>query len=168
MTQSEFNNCLHLKPADFEYPDMLNPQVVLRLDQFISIMGIRPVILSDYRPDDERQHGLGNAIDTYWDADPLIVWDKARGSQLFSGLGIYINQLGKVSFHFDVRPDRSPSSPALWGDTISYKYDPEKGEHVREDEYTTAAAIIDVIKKNSGSGVMVALLLLGIYLLYKH
>ena len=146
----------------FRYPEKMNVQIINALDQFVGQVGSKPQILSDYRPNDPRQHGIGNAVDTVWNGvDPLGVWNKALASQLFSGLGIYINEKNIVSFHFDVRPDRHPSNPAIWGDKIAYVYDPILKDHVRRDEYTTASTIIDILKKNSLIAIAAILLFAG-------
>jgi hypothetical protein len=130
--------------------------IVSRLDQFAGQVGIRPFILSDYRPGDLKQHGVGRAIDTYWPISPLGIWQDARRSFLFSGIGIYLNEKGNVSFHFDDRGDRFPEDPALWGAHVL------KGEN----SYTGSAVILDAIKKKGWVG---GLLLAGlVWYLYQN
>jgi len=124
-----------------------------------------PVILDDYRPGDPRQHGQGTAIDTTWPgADPVGLYNLAVGSRLFNGIGIYLNEKEQVSFHFDTRADRTPDNPALWGDFITYPYNPDTKTHVRRDEYTSAQMVIDVLKKKTTIAIVaVAALAFALY-----
>lgn len=169
MKNQQFQNCLYLTSKMFRYPDKMSNQIINTLDQFIGQVGSLPTILSDYRPGDPRQHGSGKAVDVVWpEIDPLIIWQKARAAQLFSGLGIYLNEQNAVSFHFDVRSDRHPSSPALWGDTIKIVYDATLKEHLRVDEYTSADTIVDIIKKKSVTAGVILLLLLAGYMITRH
>lgn len=154
MNTSEWNTLLYLSPGDFKYPDQMQYSVVKNLDEFIGIVGSRPQILSDYRPGavgpsgGASQHKYGLAIDTTWPGhDPFDIWDKAQSFGKFTGLGIYVNEINAVSFHMDNRTDRSTIDPAIWGATITHPYDPAKGEHVQMNQYTTADAIIDILKK---------------------
>jgi len=136
----------------FKYPDHLDFSVVWALDSFIRdyLKGAPVVILSDYRPGDPKQHGLGRAVDfTVPGMDSLSVWTSLRAARLFSGLGIYLNDLGAVSFHVDTRLDVSVNTPDTWGDFITHPFDPDLGEHVRKDQYTTAELVIATVKKNA-------------------
>jgi len=167
MLSKQWDNLLHLQPSYFQYPNEMDFSIVSALDRFIELAGSMPLNLSDYRPGDPRQHGLGRAIDTTWpNRDPLEIWNLARQSHLFSGLGIYLNDRGVVSFHFDTRADRAPDDPALWGDFITHSFDESTNSNVRQDEYTIAASVIDVIKKNKATNILVAAsLMFGLYLL---
>jgi hypothetical protein len=167
MAAVDWKTLLYLKPADFHFPDRLQSSVVVALDRFIGQIGSRPVILSDYRPDDYHpagQHGQGLAIDTTWPGhEPLDIWSKAVSCRLFSGLGIYVNEVGAVSFHFDNRLDRLVNDPALWGAVITHPLDRYSGQHLQLNEYTTADVIVDIIKKK---GVVLITFLIGFLLLY--
>jgi len=166
MNSHEWESLIHLKPSMFQYPDKVKFSVVHALDQFVGIIGSKPVIISDYRPGDPKQHGKGLAIDTVWSGiDALTLWGKAIGSKLFNGLGIYLNEKGAISFHFDKRTERTPDNPARWGCFITHPYDPETATHVRADEYTTAEIIISELKKK-GIIVAVGLIAFG-YAIYR-
>ena len=143
-----WNQLRHLEITDFKYPVEIHESILRSLDSFISIVGEKPKILSDFRADDPRQHGIGFAIDTLFvQSDPIFIWENALNSKLFSGLGVYLNENNIVSFHFDTRVDRTTEHPALWGDFISYPVDPDSNLPFRKDNYTTASAVIDEIKK---------------------
>lgn len=165
----QFKNLLYLTPDQFKHPENMDISVLTGLDRLILKVGSKPVIISDYRPGDTGQHGLGTAIDTVWPGiDPLGVWSLAKDSQFFSGLGVYVNDKNAVSFHFDTRIDRSRLNPALWGDFITYPFDPQKGEHVRKDDYVGADLVIDFVKKNVGGIARGAILLtIAIYLYWE-
>ncbi len=146
-----------LKPGDFNYPDQMSPDVVRNLDLFAYQMGARPTILSDYRPEDLKQHGAGRAIDTTWPGeDPFRIWRAALHSQLFSGVGVYLNEHGVASFHFDTRLDRTGKYPAKWGAFV------ESGENT----YVSAGLVLDQIKKKSW--VLIPALALFVYYLVRH
>lgn len=148
MAQAYFETLLHLAPSDFQYPERLVPDVVIKLDQVCTLLGRRPVVLSDFRPGDSGQHGLGRAIDTTWPGlDPMLVWDTLRRVKMFSGLGVYINEKGAASFHTDTRTDRSADAPALWGGLISRPVDPDSGQVIRRTEYVAASIVLDMLKK---------------------
>jgi len=166
ISREQWNTFLALTPSDFDYPDQMRFDTVSALDRFIGIVGAKPAMLSDYRPGDPRQHGKGAAVDVTWpDLDPLEIWNLALESHLFNGLGIYLNDRDVVSFHFDTRSDRTPDNPALWGDFITYPYDETANGHVRRDEYTTAQAVVSLLKKKEGIPVLVvAALAFGLYL----
>lgn len=166
ISREQWNAFLTLTPSDFNYPDRMSLDIVSAVDRFIGLVGAKPMFLCDYRPGDLRQHGKGTAVDATWpDRDPLEIWNLALESRLFNGLGIYLNDRDVVSFHFDTRSDRTPDNPALWGDFITYPYDEAAGRHVRRDEYTTAQAVVNVLKKNEGIVLLVAAVLaFGLYL----
>lgn len=139
-----------LRPWQFSEPNKVNFDLVLALDLFAARHKLKPSILSDYRPGDPRQHGQGRAIDaSFPDANPLEVWELAQRSRLFSGLGVYINDKGIASFHFDNRPDRSVASPALWGGLIRSFGPADKGELRNDTLYVSADRVIDRLKKKA-------------------
>lgn len=162
MIQSDqWNSLLHLKRSDFKYPDQLDWSIVRALDVFISIAKSKPQILSDYRPGDPRQHGKGRAIDTAWPgADPLEINRRAMGSNLFSGVGIYVNEQGVASHHFDTRTDRTPAKPATWGGVIKHEYNEATNSTDKTIAYASMAGVIDLIKKKLGNPANVALMVL--------
>ena len=158
----DFTSSLYLQQADFRHPEKMAAQTITSLDRFIGLVGIKPDILSDWRPFDPKspksRHYYGDAVDTAWPGvDPLSVLDLAFKSQLWSGIGIYYNDLHVVSFHFDNRPDASPTDPAKWGAFITHPYDPVKQAHVQNNQYTTMEAVLDVLKKK-GIGLSVLLI----------
>ncbi len=158
-----WNTLRNLREDQFKIPSFMDETILMALDSFISIVGENPKILSDFRNDDPRQHGLGLAVDTVFvQSDPLFIWENALASGLFSGIGIYLNEKNIVSFHFDTRVDRTPADPATWGDFISYPIDPDTNMPFRKDNYTEALAVIDEIKKKMPA-IMSALLIIAIF-----
>ncbi len=148
ISTAQWASLLTLQRSQFRYPDKMQWSVVSALDQLANRIGSRPQVLDDYRPGDPKQHGKGLATDTYWPGvDPLNVWEHIKTSRLFSGFGIYVNEKGAVSFHTDKRIERTVTNPATWGDFIAHIYDAEDGEHKRQDNYTTAQAVLDFLKK---------------------
>lgn len=146
----------YLKRSDFNYPDDLNFSIVQAVDRFIELyILVKPEFLSDFRPNDlDSQHSRGLALDMTWPGlDPVDIWNKARSARLFTGLGIYVNPAGFVSFHFDRRIDRTVEDPALWGQLIDPETDP------RREKYVAAGVVIDVIKKKE---ILTAGLVLGL------
>jgi hypothetical protein len=169
VTKQQWDSLVVVKKTDFRYPESMAWPIVQNIDRLAQRLESKPMIISDYRPNDLKQHGIGTAVDTVWPGlDPLTVWNEARAMKLFTGLGVYLNQLNAVSFHFDNRLDRTVNNPALWGDFISTVYDPDLGQHVRKDEYTGVDVVIDMIKKKlPGTALGLILFALGIWILVK-
>jgi hypothetical protein len=166
---AQWHSLLYLQPERFSYPYELDFSVVVGLDKLIPVVGSRPEILSDYRAGDTGQHGFGRAIDTAWPGrDPLEVWNLARTARLFSGLGIYWNDLGSASFHFDTRLTRTVDNPALWGDYITHPYNPATDAHERVDDYTSADVILSMIAEKKSVIVPTAIGLTVLYLLTRR
>ena len=106
------------------------------------LLDTTPVILSDYREGDKGQHGLGKAVDVYWpDLDPLEVLEYVMGLNIFGGIGIYLNEKGAVSFHFDIRSHKADGSIATWGCFITHP----NGKKCMN--YTTMDAVVKRIKE---------------------
>lgn len=154
----DWASLLYLKRGDFKNPEKISFDVVQALDLVTGMIGIRPLILSDWRPYDPgnpaTQHhisdDLSRALDvTFPGADSLKVWDKLVGSRLFTGLGVYQNENNVQSFHVDRRLDRGVDNPATWGGVITHPYDEMSGAPVRKTEYVGAALVLDMVKKNS-------------------
>lgn len=164
MAAVDWSRIINLRRSALSRPDGMQHTIVEALDQFIRIIGSQPQILSDYRPNDlDSQHSKGLAIDAYWPGkDSLSIWNAARASQLFSGLGIYLNEHNVVSFHFDRRTDRTTTKPALWGDFITHD-----ATGSRKDNYTTAEAVLNVIGTVAKSGLPVLALVAALYLIYR-
>lgn len=129
------------EPSDFKHPEKLEHSVVWGLDRLAFALGKKAIILSDYRLTSkfaDSMHLHGRAIDfTYPDLDSMEVLNTIRNTALFSGVAMYVNAAGIVSFHVDTRTDRSPESPATWG--------AQKGPNETEWVYTTLRSIIDVV-----------------------
>jgi hypothetical protein len=167
VTAQQWNSLIHLKPSDFKYPDRLEFSIVQALDRFISLVGSRPIILSDWRPVGEErpgsQHPLGTATDSTWPGqDPVRINSLALQSGLFSGVGIYWNDVNVASHHLDTRTNRSVSHPATWGAYITHPFDQATGGHVTKYEYTVMDTILEMIKKKA---VPITLSLIGFALL---
>lgn len=166
ITDQQWKSLLYLKPSDFRAPDKMSWLTVKSLDVFIGIIGSKPQIISDWRDDDLRTHGQGIAVDTVFSAlDPLQVNKTALNSQLFSGVGLYVNDAGVASHHFDNRSDRSPENPAIWGGKITHPYDSYAQKHVKKIEYTSMSVIEEILKKK-GSIAILFLIVSG-FLLWK-
>jgi len=170
ISPNQWNSLLYLKASHFKNPDKLAWTIVRNLDLFIQRVGSRPVILSDWRPYDaarggKQQHFEGTSIDTTWPGqDPLRIWQEMLASKLFSGLGVYLNNVDAVSFHTDTRTDRTVDDPALWGDFITYPFDPARGKIVRRDQYVGAGLVLEAIKKKGTLPVLMAAALLFLIL----
>lgn len=157
LTNLNWNKLSILRSNQFKHPDRMHFTIVIALNSFADQVGIRPEILSDFRPGDSKQHGAGLAVDTYWHGqDPLVIWNAALKSKLFSGLGVYLNEKGIASFHFDLRAGRSTEVPAVWGAFV------DKGVN----SYVGAELVLEEIKKQ---GWLVGLVLAGVaYFVYSN
>ncbi len=167
LSVAEWNSLIYLKPSDFKRPDGLQFSIVQALDRFTGKIGSRPQILSDYRPGDPLTHGAGLAVDTVWPGvDSLRVYNKAINFPAFHGVGVYINELGAVSFHFDTRPKTIRiDEPDRWGGVITHPLNTATGQYVRRTEYVGASTVLDMIKKKSiGMIIFLALCGYGTYL----
>jgi len=168
ITPLEWAQLSFLKRTDFVSPDKLELSIVKALDGFIDVMKLKPDILSDYRAwtasNPNSQHSRGLAIDVAFGAlNPLDTLAAAEKSRLFDGIGIYRNEKGAVSFHFDKR-----GSQARWGGVITHSADPDTGKAVKIIEYVSLQAVIDLIKKNLPYvGLTVALLGFMLWLILK-
>lgn len=166
ISPEQWSSLAFLTPADFDYPRKLAWEVVSNLDTAASLVGVKPVVLSDYRPDGRvtSRHFHGDAVDTTWPGqNPLHVWNVLKGMKRFTGLGVYVNEKGVASFHTDQRPGRSTDNPAMWGGNITRGPEYEGGPVVRRTDYVSAAAILDIIKKKAPVALMAAA---GIFLLW--
>ena len=167
ITKEQWQSLIHLKPSDFKYPNHLNWTLVKNLDLFIGLVGSKPIILDDYREGDAKQHGYGNAVDTtFIGVDPLFINQKAFESKLWRGIGLYFNDIGAASHHFDVRPDRSPENPAKWGGIITHPFDSSKNQPVKKIEYMSIDYVIDSIKKKES--VVIIFLIISALLIWKY
>ena len=150
ISSSQWNSLLNLNSQDFKHPESLKFAIVKSLDKFVSIVGIRPVILSDYRQDDPKQHGQGNAIDVVFPGgDSTTIYEQALDSSLFGGVGVYLNDAGHVSYHFDSRLLKPDGTPAKWGGLVTHPYDALEETHVKRIEYFGADLVLDMIKKKA-------------------
>jgi len=166
ITQAQWDSLLVYKPSDFHYPDDLEYDLVSALDAFSLLIGQKMTIISDYRAGDEREHGQGRAADsTFAKGDPVEIFETAFNSGLFNGVGIYINELNAVSYHFDVRPVTiRATEPDRWGGIITHPLDLTIGQHVKMIEYVAAETVIDIIKKNTIGLTIGAIGLIALYL----
>ena len=147
ISSEQWQSLIYLKKSDFNYPDKLKWDLVRKMDYFIGQVGSKPIFLDDWR-DDEKEHGKGNAIDTTWiGVDPLVVNQLAFDSGLWSGIGLYFNDAGVASHHFDIRSDRSPDNPASWGGIITHPFDSFQNAHIKKIEYMSIGYVIESIKK---------------------
>ncbi len=127
----------YFTPSEFrEWYDLMNDRQLLALDEFRRLWG-RPVTISAH-PDalgrhggtsDKSQHNVdlwGEVLATdifpegLTENNALEAYEKARQAG-FSGIGIYTDTKPSMMMHVDVRPDRSPASPAKWA-RVDRKY----------------------------------------------
>lgn len=125
----------------YHYPDKVDDRAKRYLDVLIYVLNAEPIILSDFREGDPKEHGKGHAIDTTWPTvPPLHVLEVSKDLNLWGGLGIYINEIGAASFHHDIRPHKPDGSIAKWGCLIT------PGESKRNYNYTTMERVVEMIK----------------------
>lgn len=162
LTATQWQALIFLRPSDFKNPDGLDYSIVSALDRFTGRIGARPLVLSDYRAGDPGQHGQGRAIDVVWpELDPLEIHQAAMTSGLFTGIGLYVNEAGAVSFHLDTRTDTlRDGAPDRWGGVITHPLNALTGEHERRTEYVAADIVIDILKKK-GAGSIIFLIVFG-------
>lgn len=164
LSAQEWQSLAYYKKSDFGFPDRLKMSIVKALDNFAFSIREKAVVLSDWRPFSLKRSGSrhpeGTAIDvTFPGTDPLYMLDKIKAAQLFSGIGIYLNEKGQTSFHLDTRWDRRVTDPATWGCIIRPTVDPATGQVTRTQFYTGMAAVVDLI------GAPVSAVLLGLVVL---
>lgn len=160
----------NFSPATIPDSEKMDISIVKALDAFTSAYGVAPVFIDTWRPfvaGNPVWHNQGIAVDVaYPGRDPLDVLQAAESSGLFDGIGIYRNELGAVSFHFDKRGYR-----ARWGAEITHKVDPATGKTVQNNAYTTLESIVALLGKKkvllTGGG-LVAILVLFLLLLKKR
>lgn len=164
MSSVDWSQVRWYRPSDFRYPDKLDPLVIYKLDRMSSILGEKATILDDFRyqsTNPNSQHLLGRAIDfTYIEQPVENVLDSMRAAE-FTGIGLYVNAAGVVSYHGDTRTDRSPENPATWG-----------GQKFTDDQavwsYTGLQSILDEIKAGALPLIWSLILLLGAWWLARH
>lgn len=148
------------EPSDFKHPEKLDHSVVYGIDRLAFVTGKKAIILSDWRLESQfadSLHPYGRAIDfVYPDLNSTDVLNIIRNQKLFSGIGMYVNAAGVVSFHVDTRTDRSPESPATWG--------AQKGPDQTEWVYTTLRSIADFVGPAAIPLGWLALMLVGVYI----
>ena len=170
ITPQQWESLFYLSRSDFKYPDRLVYAVVQGLDTLTGKLIRRPIILSDWRQYDPEspnsQHHEGTAIDTTWPGvNSALVLKTAQELNIFGGVGIYVNEAGVVSFHFDTRPFKSNGQPARWGGKITYPYDTDLEDHIRRTEYVSMDIVVDMIKKKE---FLIPLILIGLsFLTYR-
>lgn len=155
------------RPGDFKHPEKLDFEVVQGVDRLTSILGVKLIILDDYRTFSkikDSQHLLGRAIDfTCPEVAPMTVLDTIQNMKWFSGYGMYVNEAGIVSFHVDSRTDRSPDNPATWGASK------DRGTDQKEWAYTSLRSIIDKYFPAALPALVWVLIMgVGIYYLAKY
>ena len=112
-----------------KHPDKVDDRAIRYMDALIYVLQSEPVVLSDFRDGDPKTHGRGLAIDTTWpDIDPIQVLRVSLNLNLWGGVGIYLNEVGYVSLHHDIRDHKPDGSIATWGclitpDGAGRKYD---------------------------------------------
>jgi len=140
----------HYFREDFTYPDRIDHSIVAALDRFTNTVGIKALILDDWRPFDAKnpssRHNVGDALDVVFRGiDPLKILALAKSSGLFDGIGIYLNERNAASFHFDKR-----GQSASWGAFIQPSVAPDTGKVIRENIYVTMAEVVRRIETLAG------------------
>lgn len=173
MKTSDWTGLLYLKPSDFKNPDMMDVSIVRALDRFIGMVGSKPTVISDYRPGDPRQHGKGRAVDVvFYGLDPAYVIATAQASKLFKGIGLYQNEVGAESYHFDTRIDSiaDPNRPNMWGAFIRTVVDPATNQAKRVYEYLNSPAglqtVLVALKKKVLPAAAAMSILFGLLILF--
>jgi len=168
---ADWGSLLNLRRSDFPHPDKVSWDLVQALDVATALLGVRPVILSDWRAYDPAnsttQHhisdDLSRAVDVVFpNTDTVATWDRLLSMKLFTGLGIYQNDNNAQSFHLDTRIGRTVDEPATWGGVITHPFDVQSWKNVRKTEYLSAAFVLDLVKKN-GLPVLVFLVALSLW-----
>lgn len=162
ISENQWQSLKHVSKGDFRYPDKLVWGAVLAFDNLVDLIGKKPVVLSDWREYDPKnpnsRHNVGDAIDAAWpNVDSIKLLKQVEDSGLFDGIGIYQNERGAVSFHFDTR-----GTHARWGGIITHPVDPNTNRTGKQIEYVAMATVVDLIKKKGG---LIVLILIGLWLL---
>lgn len=163
LTAQQWQSLKHFSPANVPDSDKLEFSILKALDDFTSRLGTFPQFIDTWRPFKSGSpvwHNSGIAVDVaYPGMDPLQVLQAAESSGLFDGVGIYRNEAGAVSFHFDKRGYR-----ARWGAEITHSVDPDTGRSVQSNAYTTLENIVALLTKKkvllTGGGLVVILAVL--------
>lgn len=164
MTDQEFKALKVLKKSDFNYPENMQYSIVSGVDYLLESTGWPYETLSDYRPYDAQnpnsQHYYGKAIDiTFPGVDPMAAYNTIKKSDLFDGIGVYVNEAGFVSYHLDTR-----GFPANWGGLITRPVDPDTGRAVKRIDYVSAETVLNVIKKKGASILVLMAVIIGLIL----
>jgi len=161
LTSQQWLQLRHFTPANVPDSDKLEFSILKALDNFTDQIGAPPVFIDTWRPlvsGKPEWHSKGIAVDVaYPGRDPLEILDLAERSGLFDGLGIYRNEAGAVSFHFDKRGYK-----ARWGAEITHSVDPDTGRSVQNNSYTTLEQIVALLGKKKvllTGGALVAILI---------
>lgn len=170
LTAQQWMQIKNFTPADIPDSDKMQFSIVQALDRFTDRLGVKPVFLDTWRPAQAGApvwHNSGIAVDVaYYSVNPLGVLQEAESSGLFDGIGIYRNEAGAVSFHFDKRGYR-----ARWGAEITHVIDPDTNKTVQKNAYTTLENIVALIGKKkvllTGAG-LVAILAVLLLLIKKR
>lgn len=138
---------IQFNPQDFQFYDRLEPGLLESLTNFANDLGVKPTILSDWRPFDQdnpnSRHNVGDAVDLVVPGrDPLEVWAVAERHFPAGGVGVYLNERGAVSFHVDTRGNK-----ARWGALITPAVDPDTGQAFRRYEYVAATPVLARIEE---------------------
>jgi len=168
LSSSQWLELKHFTPANVPDPEKMQFPILKALDQFTDLIGAAPVFLDTWRPPvagAPAWHSQGIAVDVaYPGRDPLEVLKLAESSGFFDGIGLYRNEKGAASFHFDTRGYR-----ARWGAEITHPVDPDTGRTVQKNSYTTLEKIVALFgkKKVLLTGGAAALILIALLLLLK-
>lgn len=99
---------------EFEYPDRLDPLLIYSLDALRKAAGKPIKINCDFRPGDDKQHGIGKAADIVIKGlsvvDQFLIAEKTR---LFSGIGLYPFS-NTPGIHIDIRTLQPHEPGARW------------------------------------------------------
>lgn len=159
MTPDRWATLRWYRPDDFKHPEKLDYRLLRDFDWLASALNRKATVLSDWRMGDRGQHPEGRAIDfVYPDLDSTFILDTIRDLKRFTGYGMYVNNIGAISFHVDNRIDRTPNDPATWGGVKS-------GDETSWT-YVALKSVVDLVTPSiSQAGILIAAALL-VFLLW--
>lgn len=100
----------HIEESDFNHPTQMNKLLLAKLDLLLEYAKVDTIITSDFRPEDPKSHGSGDAVDL--SAETSRIRYKLIRAALAAGfkrIGIYPTHI-----HVDVSPTRDQDVIWLW------------------------------------------------------
>jgi hypothetical protein len=104
----------HFTPAEFEHPDNLSDDLLLKLDAARRAAGRPFYIKSDSRPGDPRAHGDGDAVDFGLAPESQNIKGAERWVLLFILVQAGFKRIGLYDKHFHVDVSTRLPSRVIW------------------------------------------------------